>query len=854
MHKYTFHLLPNAHLDPVWLWDWREGLNEGIITTRAVLDLMDEFPDLTFMRGEAALYQHIEKHDTGTFRRVKKMIEAGRWDVVGGTFVQLDTNLSSTETFLRHFTLGQEYFLNRFGLTPRVAWAADSFGHSAGMPEILRAAGMDGFSFSRPASNLLPIKKDAFWWVGAGGARILTYRAPFGSYLTERHEITGRLDASLAHAGHSDLSNIGIYIGLGNHGGGPTRQQILNVYAWAKAHPEIKVEFSNLHRLLGGLRAEAEQKGENFFPVHQGELNFCLRGCYSSMASFKFLYRKVEARVNRAERVDSIIAAKLGHKPADLKQAWETILFNSFHDILPGSSIERAYDDQREWVGSAMHASRGVELAALNALTAVIDTRVKAPLADHPGPAVLAVFNPHPHEYCGSIEIEASLDYRPVWAYQNRAAEIPVEVRGPDKRPVPYQLIETEHSSMPSMPWRKRVVLPVTLPPLGWSVFEMQWMEGAQRPESPDPVRARVNSIDNGVYQISAKKGAAGVQVLYRGKPVFGKAGLHCVTVSDPWGAWGNMEEQPEAMNLSEVCHSWKVTEVETLEHGPERAVLWVRLEGGASRLDLSFSLTRQREAVDVSARLFWNERSARLKMVMPVGAKSAEYEVPGGTVQRGEVGEVPGGRWVRTLGGRSFGFASDALYGFDLTDGALRATVVRATRYANDVKTAPDAELWRPATDVGEHRFRFILTPGDQSLARLAAELEMAPIVVTTPVHPGKLGRTGSLATLVSAGFKLLAIKPAQDGKGWVIRLQEVAGKGGRPAVTWLGRKLALDGVGANQIATWRIQQRAGVWTGRRTTVQEAYMVTTMSCNASPVRGPHMSTCRSSACARCPL
>ena len=106
MPEYTFHLLPNAHLDPVWLWDWREGLNEGLITTRTVLDLMDEFPDLTFMRGEAALYRHIEEHDPATFRRVKAMIKAGRWDVVGGTWIQPDTNLLVIEMLLCYFVMG----------------------------------------------------------------------------------------------------------------------------------------------------------------------------------------------------------------------------------------------------------------------------------------------------------------------------------------------------------------------------------------------------------------------------------------------------------------------------------------------------------------------------------------------------------------------------------------------------------------------------------------------------------------------------------------------------------------------------------------------------------------------------
>lgn len=822
--EYIFHLLPNAHLDPVWFWDWREGLNEGIITTRSVLDLMDEFPDLTFMRGEAALYRHIEEHDPATFRRVKRMVEAGRWDLVGGTWIQPDTNMTATETFLRHFTLGQAYFRDRFGFTPRVAWAADSFGHSAGLPEIFAAAGMDGFSFSRPGQNIVSLSKTAFWWEGAGGSRVLSYRVPpCGWYGMEREGMPRRLDASLKLARKSDLRNVGVYIGLGNHGGGPTRRQILDVYAWAKIHPEVDVRFSTLHGLLDAVRAEAKRKGEGFLPVHRGELNFCLRGCYASQLGFKTLYRKTEALVNRAERVDAMVAARFGRKPADLQSVWEAVLFNSFHDILPGSSIERAYDDQREWLGGAVHAASRAEHNALNALTAHLDTRVKIPKGDLPGPVVLTVFNPHPHEYRGPIELEASLDYRPVWAYANRPYELPVEVRGPDKKPLSYQMIATEHSSMPTLPWRKRIVMPVVLPPLGWSVFEMQWMEGARKPKSSAPVRADGNSITNGVYTVIAEKGAAGVKVLLRGKPVFGGAGLHAITVDDPWGSWGSMEELPEAMNLSNMRHAWSVKQVEVVESGPERASLRVRLKGGASRLDLTFALCRKRGAVDVSVRLFWNERSARLKLVMPVGASAAEYEVPGGTVRRGELGEVPGGRWVRTNGAR-FGFASDALYCFDLTKGDLRATLVRASRYANDVKTAPDSEYRLPVTDLGEHRFRFVLTPGGRELPRLAAELEMPPITVTAAPHSGKLPRSGSLASLTPETFRLLAVKPAQDGKGWIVRVQETAGKGGTPVLKWLGSRVKLDQVLAHRIASWRLHKRGFRWFADPVSAQEEW------------------------------
>ncbi|MBM4047295.1 MAG: glycoside hydrolase family 38, partial [Planctomycetes bacterium] len=346
---HTFHLIANAHLDPVWLWDWREGLTEGIITCRTILDLMDEDGELTLTRGEAAIYQHIERHDPATFRRIARYVKQGRWDVVGGTMVQPDTNLPGTETMARHFARGQQYFVSRFGRPVRVAWAADSFGHSGGLPEILAAAGIEGFVFTRPGRKLVPIARPAFWWEGTGGSRVLAYRPAVGWYGTERDEALRRFDAYLDEARKGDIENVGCFFGLGNHGGGPTRRQVAEIRKWAEAHPEVKVVFSGLHRLFDALREEVKRKGEDWLPTHSGEMNFCLRGCYSSVAKFKFTYRRAEALVARAEQTDAAISAALKQPSADLGKAWDAVLFNSFHDILPGSSIERAYDDQIAW-------------------------------------------------------------------------------------------------------------------------------------------------------------------------------------------------------------------------------------------------------------------------------------------------------------------------------------------------------------------------------------------------------------------------------------------------------------------------------------------------------------------------
>lgn len=822
MHKTTFHLIANAHLDPVWLWDWRDGLTEGITTTRAVLDLMDEFDELTFVRGEAVIYQHIEKHDPRTFKRILKYAAAGRWDVVGGTVVQPDTNLPATETFARHFARSQHYFKSRFGRIARVAWAADSFGHCAGLPEIMVAAGITGFACSRPEPHILPLAKPAFWWEGPGGSRILAYRPPTGWYGTQRDEMTKRLDALLQSAQGCDLEHVGVFYGLGNHGGGPSRRHLREIRAWADAHPEIQMVHSGLHRFFDALAAQARRDGPKSLPVHRGELNFCLRGCYTSVAKYKFAYRKTEAALLSAERTNTVIRSALRQPLADTGDAWDNVLFNTFHDILPGSSIERAFDDQLAWLGGALHTAQSLELDALTALAQRVDTRVAKPEGDHPSAVAVLAWNPNPWPYRGHVEWEANLDYRQIDAYKGRPDAIPLRVLSPDGCTQPFQSVATEHALAWDVSWRKRVVVPVELPPCGWNVFEFGWVEGAVKPAAPGvPCTAAADRIDNVLYRVQARPGETGVRVFRQGRPVFGRAGLSAVVVADPWGSWGG-PNTPEANNLSDVLETWPITHVEVLENGPLRARLFVRFAGARSRLDLTFSVYCGREAVDVSARMLWNEREARLKLVMPVGAKSAEYEVPGARITRDAAcGEVPGGRWVRAHGVRgAFGFASDAIYGFDLHQGALRASLVRASGYASG--SPPKLGLWRPAVDCGELTCRFLINPGDNALPRLAQELEQPPAMLVVPASPGAWPRTGTVVALAPASLQLLAIKRAEDGRGLVVRAQSFASRPTRATLTWQGRAIDLGTVAPGTIATWRLQQTRGAWRAVLTTILE--------------------------------
>ena len=766
MAELVFHMLANAHLDPVWLWDWREGLNEGVITCKTMLKLMRDNPDFTFMRGEASIYQHIEENDPETFAEIGKRVREGRWDIVGGNWVQSDTNLPNTATFLKQFEIGKRYFKDKFAVDVTAAWAADSFGHSAGMPEIFAASGLKYFAFSRPAETVMHIDKPAFWWRGQGGARILTYRIPVGWYGCDRDEIGRRLDGMLEDVRKYGMTNHAVFYGLGNHGGGSSQRQLDDIKAWQSQHPEVEIKFSTLHGFFKALEEEVNSGDGDCIPSISGELNFCLRGCYSSVAKFKYLYRQAENAVQRVTNVTAAIHDKPQTAADDLKTAWKGLLFNTFHDILPGSSIERAYEEQIQWLGGVIHDVRCQEFKAVNALVKRIDTRVKPVSGDNPGAVPFVFFNPLPYEYRGHVELEASLDYRPIWAYHDREHEVPVELLDEEQKPIPFQTVETEHQAMVGLPWRKRLVLPVTLPPFGWKKVSMGYQENPMTAQN-DGDKAEVigeGVITNGIYRIEAISGKDSVRIYRKGIPLFGDKGLNFGLYEDKWGSWGGMKEEPEAFNICKRLESWTISNLRMQENGPERASMWVELSGSKSRLELTIQLYRDRDAVDFQTRIIWNDRAARLKMVM-AEAGELTYEIPGGTVKRQKTGDVPGCGWVGIRNGsESCAMASNAFYCYDNQNGEFSVTMCRSSRYATDVFAGAEEFPDRPASDIGELKARFVLTGDTARINQLAEQLQCGPFNVMADPHAGNLPGTGSLLSITPETVKLheLALSPS--------------------------------------------------------------------------------------------
>lgn len=815
----TLHLICNAHIDPVWLWDRREGLNEGISTCRAMVTLLDEFPEATFIRGESAIYRHIERHDRRLFADIHRLVDAGRWDVVGGTLIQPDNNLPGTEPLLRQFVEGKGWFRGKFNREVTVAWATDAFGHSGGLPDILQAAGIDSFACTRPWDIHFPIAKSAFWWTGAGGARVLAYRPRHGWYGTNRDLVAKRLDEAMAEAESTGLSNVACFIGLGDHGGGTSRRHLREIQSWREAHPGVRVVYSGLHRLFAALRAELRGKAAVALPEVGGEMNFCLRGCSASVAKFKFAYRRAQAGVLRAERTAAAAAACVNAKPASLERAWHGLLFNAFHDILPGSSVERAYDEQLAQIGGCLDEATEGETDALMDLAADIDTTPAHwhVSDDAPAPVPVLVWNPHPWPVARHLEIETGLDYRPLFEFKGRVEEVPLQVLDGDGELLRHQVIKVENDCVPDLPWRARVVTRLELPPMGWRLVHVG-LNGHKPSRRRQPGAAKAmgtHAISNGALSVSAPPGGKAVHFLDRNQPWL-PDGLQVRLYEDEWGSWGGMGEEPDSWLLTRELERWTVTTTQVLEEGPLRVALWIRFEGARSRLDLILRLSDGERHLEADARVLFNERCARLKIILPSGG-GADYAVPGGEVHRKPCGEVPGIRWVRAGKGASrVGFASDSLHGFDTTDDEFGATIARASRYASEMRRPAHDQPWMPAVDAGELRFRFLLTPEAREIERLSAVLEEPVVVMPVPARRGARPTSGSVMELLMPHCELLALRCLRRGE-FELRLRN-CGENRALAVRWLGARLALGRVAAGAIVTWRITHGGSVWRAART------------------------------------
>ena len=342
VRQFTLYFVSNAHIDAAWLWRYIETIQVCRNTFSSVLHMMDVRPDLTYAQSAASYYNWMEEHYPDVFNGIKQRVKDGRWEVVGGMWIEPDCNLPSGESWMHQLLYSQNYFQKNLGVKAKIGWNPDSFGYDWNMPEFYQNSGIDAFITQKIGwneTNVFPYR--VFWWESPDGSRILSY-FPF-DYVNEISNPYQLTDWQRQFEANTGFTNMMVLFGVGDHGGGPSLEMMKRIDHLKTLDIYPKIEFGTTANYIKWLKNQDLAT----LPVWNSELYLEYhQGTFTTQSETKKGNRKSEVLMTNAEKF-STIASMYGRKynNHDLETAWRDVMFNQFHDILPGSGIRENYID-----------------------------------------------------------------------------------------------------------------------------------------------------------------------------------------------------------------------------------------------------------------------------------------------------------------------------------------------------------------------------------------------------------------------------------------------------------------------------------------------------------------------------
>lgn len=741
-------MVGQSHIDLAWLWPVKEAIRKCSRTFSTMSTLLEENPNFTYAQSQPQAYAFVKEHYPDIYERVKKHIADGRWEVVGGMWVEPDLNMPSGEALVRQLLYGMNFYKEEFGIKPRIEWLPDTFGYCASLPQLLKGAGIDYFMTTKMNWNdTNPFPFDLFYWEGIDGTRILSFLNHGLNEYTHPQEIQSHWDSYKQKNAHPHQM---LLYGHGDGGGGVTQEMIDYVDRSASLPGLPSVVNSTAHEFFDGITEKNPA-----LPAWVGDMYLELhRGTYTTHARNKRWNRKAEVLYRDAEIWGSVAASFAGanHDPS-LEHGWKLLLFNQFHDIIPGSSIPEVYVDSESDYKEIFACGEKVRNAALQELEQQINT-------EGDGIPVI-VFNSLSWERSETVKITGGLELAGKGAVNQDGEVLPADI-----------------SQMEDGQFELSVYVPA-IPEMGYKVIWLKELENIQM----DKQEKAVSNWETDYYLVEwnecgeitrlydknlrrevVQGGALGNQFqLFHDRPML-------------WDAWdidSNFAEQrAETVSLLEQSST----------KGATKDIIRFKWQLGQSIVEQDMILYHHNKRIDFQTKVDWQEQHKLLKVAFPVDVMSskATYEIPFGAVERATHTntsweqaqfEVCGHRFADlSEAGYGVSLLNDCKYGYDVKQNVLRLSLLRAPKW-------PDK-----GADIGLHEFTYSLFPheGDWREAEVVKqgyELNHPALVIQATAHRGSLPNSYSFIKTEAKQTILDTVKVSEDGNGLTLRMYESSG-----------------------------------------------------------------------------
>ncbi len=746
----------HAHIDVAWLWTLGQTVRKSGRTFSNVLRLMEQFPEYKFSQSQAQLYKYTEEHYPDIFAQIKSRVQEGRWEVMGGTWVEPDCNAIGAESLARQFLLGRTYFRKHFGdVDTPVLWLPDTFGYSWALPQLIKQAGMKYFITHKMSWNQYnPMPNQILWWQGLDGTRILTHflTTPTGSEflphsttynaVVSAAEIFGTWNNFRQKETYNEL--ITAY-GYGDGGGGPTRKMLENIRELS-AHPGApRVRPGTVRQFMERIETEIADN----LPVWNGEFYFEYhRGTYTSQSRTKRNNRKNEVLLHDAEFLASLATLVTDYKypSEDIAKAWELICLNQFHDILPGSSIGPVYVDSAKDHETIRDLAGKVREDAVAALVTTL-------------PSGATIFVANPVSFGG-----------------RRVGTLDGVLRGGT------HLIDAQGNTLTTQATNGGTLVELrNVDP--YSITELSEASGAA-PALKTSLSATqtggVTVLENALIRVEFN-GTGDITRLYDKQ-----ADREVLPLDTPGNAFLAFEDRP--MNFDawdiDIFYEDRVEKVEgvesiaILEQGPLRVALEIKRKYRSSQIHQKIYLYADSKRLDFDTWIDWHEHHILLKAAFPVTVMSlmATFDVQWGNVQR-PTHRNTSWDWARfetcahkwaDLSEGNYGVAllNDCKYGYDIHDNVIRLSLLKSA-------TNPDSDA-----DQGEHLMVYSLLPhtGDWRDGVVPAAYDLNDPLILRRINgsAAKAKSSGSLVSVSAPNVVIETIKVAENGNGFIVRLYE--------------------------------------------------------------------------------